>query len=81
MSGTTKYKATGDGGEGDVAPAQLLRDMHALRDRTSVAGRGYWLPLLLFGALICGSLPFFERLQQPRPRPLRVRARPAPARP
>jgi len=41
--------------------------MHALRDRTSVAGRGYWLPLLLFGALICGSLPFFERLQQPRP--------------
>jgi hypothetical protein len=67
MSGTTKHKAAGDGDEEDVAPAQLLHEMHALRDRTSVAGRGYWLPLLLFGALICGSLPFYERLPQPRP--------------
>ncbi len=63
MSGATRHKAAGDGDEEDVAPARLLHEMHALRDRTSIAGRGYWLPLLLFGALICGSLPFYERLR------------------
>jgi hypothetical protein len=66
MSGTTN-QATGSGDGEDAAPAQLLVEMHALRDRTSVAGRSYWLPLLLFGALICGSLPFYERLTGPRP--------------
>ena len=65
MSGSTKHKAAGDGDEEDAAPAQVLHDMHALRDRASIAGRGYWLPLLLFGTLICGSLPFYERLRQP----------------
>ncbi len=67
MSGTARPKAVGDGGQEEVSPDRLLREMHALRDRTSIAGRDYWLPLLLFGALICGSLPFFERLRQPRP--------------
>jgi hypothetical protein len=32
-----------------------------------VAARGYWLPVMLFGALICGSLPFYERLRSPGP--------------
>lgn len=72
MSGTTKQRAAGDGDEEDATPAQLLDEMHALRDRTSIAGRGYWLPLLLFGALICGSLPFYERLGQQRLAPCRV---------
>jgi hypothetical protein len=47
-------------GEGD--PARLLAEMRAIGDRTSAAARGYWLPLVLFGLLICGSLPFYERL-------------------
>jgi hypothetical protein len=66
MSKTTN-QATGDGDGEDATPAQLLVEMHGLRDRASVAGRGYWLPLLLFGALICGSLPFYERLPRTRP--------------
>jgi len=41
--------------------------MAVIRDRTSAAARGCWLPLLLFGALICGSLPFYERLSRSRP--------------
>lgn len=74
MSGTIKHQAAGDGDE-DVAPAQLLHEMHALRGRASIAVRGYWLPLLLFGALICGSLPFYERL---RPSPAVSAGRPEP---
>jgi hypothetical protein len=49
-------------GRGDPAPGQLLREMRAIRGRTSAAAHGYWLPLVLFGVLIAGSLPFFQRL-------------------
>ena len=63
MSETAEHTAAGDG-EG-LTPAQLIGEMNALRDRATAAARGYWLPLLLFGALICGSLPFYERLSRP----------------
>jgi hypothetical protein len=46
-------------------PARLLAEMRALGDRTSAAAPGYWLPLVLFGLLICGSLPFYQRLRSP----------------
>jgi hypothetical protein len=39
--------------------------MRAIGDRTGAAARGYWLPLLLFGAAICGSLAFYEQLPKP----------------
>ena len=61
MSGTAEHTAAGEG-EG-LTPAQLIGEVNDLRDRAGAAARGYWLPLLLFGALICGSLPFYERLR------------------
>jgi hypothetical protein len=67
VSGTPEHPAAGQGGRDGPPPAQLLDEMRAIRDRTSAAARGYWLPLLVFGALICGSLPFYERLTRPRP--------------
>jgi hypothetical protein len=48
---------------GDADPAsaaQLLGDMRALGTQTSSARRAYWLPLLLFGALIAASLPMYR---------------------
>jgi hypothetical protein len=58
-----------DGGRAGVTPARLLAEMRAIGDRTRAAARGYWLPLLLFGLLICGSLPFYQRLPSPRSLP------------
>jgi hypothetical protein len=56
-----------DGAAGDQDRAGwLLGEIRAIRSRTSAAARGYWLPLLLFGALICGSLAFYEILPLPR---------------
>ncbi len=69
MNGTPERAAAGDGDQEGLAPAQLLNEMHALRERTSAAARGYWLPLLLFAAIICGSLPFYERLAPSRSGP------------
>jgi hypothetical protein len=56
----------GAGGRDGLPPAQLLDEMRAIGDRTSAQARGYWLPLLLFGALVGGSLAFYERLPRPR---------------
>ena len=56
-------------GAGDRDPARLLAEMRAIGDRTSAAARGYWLPLVLFGLLICGSLPFYEVLRRSGPHP------------
>jgi hypothetical protein len=65
VSETAEHTAAGDG-EG-LTPGQLIGEMNALRGRASAAARGYWLPLLLFGALICGSLPFYQRLARAQP--------------
>lgn len=64
MSGTDNHTA-GEDDRDDHAAAEVLRRTRELRHQTRAAGSGYWLPLLLFGALICGSLPFYERLRQP----------------
>jgi hypothetical protein len=63
MSGTGKQNTAGDGDREEPTAAQILRRTRELRDQTEAMARGYWLPLLLFGALICGSLPFYERLR------------------
>jgi hypothetical protein len=65
MSGMTSQMPVPDGDSQRPGPAALLGELRALRDRTSAAARAYWLPLVLFGLLICGSLPFYERLRLP----------------
>ena len=65
MSKTRESAAAGSGGSGPAA-AQLLAEIRAIRSRTSAAAHAYWLPLPLFGIVICGSLPFYERLGQSR---------------
>jgi hypothetical protein len=66
VSGISSHVPAGQGESERLRPAQLLGQMRQLGDSTSAAARGYWLPLLLFGALICGSLPFYERLRPAR---------------
>ena len=61
MNETPKPAPAGLGGS-EPGPAQLLDEMRVIRERTSMLARAYWLPLLLFGLVICGSLPFYERL-------------------
>jgi hypothetical protein len=61
MSETPRPASAGFGG-GEPGPAQLLDDMRVLRDRTSAAAHAYWLPLLLFGLVVLGSLSFYQRL-------------------
>jgi hypothetical protein len=42
-----------------LAPATLLAEVGALRQRARADRRGYWVPLLLFGLLTLGSLPLY----------------------
>jgi hypothetical protein len=65
MNGRAEHPTAGDGDRDGGEPGRLHDELRALGDRTSAAARGYWLPLLLFGALICGSLPLYERLGSP----------------
>jgi hypothetical protein len=59
-------------GHGDSAEAaRLLSDVNSLRTRTGAAAHAYWLPLLLFGALIAGSVPFYTTLRSVVPPNLR----------
>src|ERR1700683_3385083 len=53
------------GDDDGPGPAQLVEHLRLLSKRTSAAARAYWLPLILFGALICASLPFYEKLHAP----------------
>jgi hypothetical protein len=71
----------GGQGHGGPAPARLLDEMRLIRDRTSAAAHAYWLPLLLFGLVICGSLPFYERLQPSQVRSVRPPAACRPGQP
>lgn len=66
MSGNPEHAAAGAGDRDGLPPARLLDEMRAIGDRTSAQAHGYWLPLLLFGALVGGSLAFYERLPRPR---------------
>ena|SRR5579875_3152377 len=44
--------------------AGLLGELRALRRQTRAARQAYWFPLLVFGLLICASVPFY--VQRPR---------------
>jgi hypothetical protein len=68
MNGRAEQPRAGDGDQDRRGPGRLHDELRALGDQTSAAARGYWLPLVLFGALICGSLPLYERPGL-RPRP------------
>jgi hypothetical protein len=48
-----------------LGAAQLVEHLRALSRRTSAAARAYWLPLILFGIVIGGSLPFYQKLRLP----------------
>ena len=45
--------------------ADLLNEMRALRQRARTARHAYWFPLVLFGLLICASVPFYLQLYRP----------------
>jgi hypothetical protein len=79
----SKTPEPGTGGQGHrgPAPAQVLDEMRLIRERTSAVAHAYWLPLLLFGLAICGSVPFYERLQQSQLHPARLPAACAPGQP
>jgi hypothetical protein len=47
-------------------PAELLDELASLRERTRSARHAYWFPLILFGLLTVGSIPFYV---QPLTRP------------
>jgi hypothetical protein len=63
MSEITRHMPAGD--DDGLGPAQLAEHLRLLSKRTSAAARAYWLPLILFGALICASLPLYEQLKAP----------------
>jgi len=46
---------------GPTDPGELLGEMRAIRRRARLARHAYWFPLVLFGLLICGSVPFYVR--------------------
>ncbi len=69
-----------DGGEDEQGPARLLSDLHTLQSRAGITGRGYWVPLLIFGALIGGSLAFYEILR-PAAHGIAIVPRPLPRHP
>ncbi|HEY7325547.1 MAG TPA: hypothetical protein VH520_12045 [Streptosporangiaceae bacterium] len=53
--------ANGDGAGADssAGPAELLSEVRAIRRRARLARHAYWFPLVLFGLLACGSVPFY----------------------
>ncbi len=51
--------ASGQGSAAVPEPAGLLGEMRLLRRRARVARHAYWFPLVLFGVLICASVPFY----------------------
>jgi hypothetical protein len=50
-----------DNGDEQLSPADLIGEMHSLRQRTRTDRRAYWLPLLVFGVLIAASVPLYVR--------------------
>jgi hypothetical protein len=58
--GGTSAGAT-PGSAGPADPGDLLGEMRTIRRRARLARHAYWFPLVLFGLLICGSVPFYLR--------------------
>ena len=63
MNEITRHVPAGD--DDGLGPSQLAEHLRSLGKRTSAAARACWLPLILFGAIICGSLLFYEKLRVP----------------
>ncbi len=40
-------------------PRELLGEVRAIRRRARLARHAYWFPLVLFGLLVCASVPFY----------------------
>jgi hypothetical protein len=57
--GTSGGATAGPAGPAD--PGDLLGEMRVIRRRARLARHAYWFPLVLFGLLICGSVPFYLR--------------------
>ena len=57
--------ATGDPAADVAGQGQLLTDLTLLRRRTRAARHGYWFPLVLFGLLACGAVPFYVASRAP----------------
>jgi hypothetical protein len=49
------------GPAGPADPGELLGEMRAIRRRARIARHAYWFPLVLFGSLTLGSVPFYIR--------------------
>jgi hypothetical protein len=45
---------------------QLLGELDSLRRRTRSGRHGYWLPLVLYGVLICAAAPLYVQQDDPR---------------
>ncbi|MBO0822824.1 MAG: hypothetical protein J2P27_03070 [Actinobacteria bacterium] len=50
----------GSGAGAAEEPAELLGEARAIRRRARLARHAYWFPLVFFGLLICGSVPFYQ---------------------
>lgn len=57
---------SGPGAQPPGQPEEILADLGRLRRQARAARHAYWFPLILFGALIAGSSPFFVE-QMPLP--------------
>jgi hypothetical protein len=62
--------AAAAGGAADATgqPDELLGELAALRHRTRTVRHAYWFPLVLFGLIGCGAVPFYL-LSVTRPHP------------
>jgi hypothetical protein len=69
VNGMSEHAVEGNGDQESRSPAQLIEEVQALRSQASAAAHGFWLPLVVFGALICGSLPLYRRVSAVAPRP------------
>ena len=56
---------TGPGAQPPGQPEEILADLGRLQRQARVARHAYWFPLVLFGALIAGSSPFFVEQMPP----------------
>jgi hypothetical protein len=60
-TGETGGNGGGESGSRPAGPAELLGEVRAIRRRARLARHAYWFPLVLFGLLTCGSVPFYLR--------------------
>jgi hypothetical protein len=60
-AGETGGNGGGESGAGPAGPAELLGEVRAIRRSARLARHAYWFPLVLFGLLTCGSVPFYLR--------------------